>query len=333
GVPARDAGGPRRGGGGSCTRAIGQRGLHRQVPGAGPVTARGRGAGRLKALFFFFVKRSVSCRTFLLIGAKVNRPKGDRPMTNELSAHPSPERLAAFRVGNLSPEELAETERHVADCPSCCQSLKALPDDSLVQCLREAVTTPELAAGGTPVESKGRTGIWLCGPTSPPLRPEPVLPAELADHPRYRVLELLGVGGMGAVYKAEHRLMERTVALKVIGRHLTDKPGVAERFRREVKAAARLDHPNIVRAYDAERAGDFHFLIMECVEGTTLARLVAKRGPLPVAEACECVRQAALGLQHAFEHGMVHRDVKPQNLMVTHQSRDRKGAEDAPLPY
>src|SRR5262249_37638213 len=69
------------------------------------------------------------------------------------------------------------------------------------------------------------------------------------------------------------------------------------------------------------------------VEGTTLARLVAKRGPLPVAEACECVRQAALGLQHAFEHGMVHRDVKPQNLMVTHQSRDRKGAEDAPLPY
>ncbi len=121
---------------------------------------------------------------------------------------------------------------------------------------------------------------------------------------------------MGAVYKAEHRLMERTVALKIINRELTDRSAVVERFRREVKAAARLDHPNIVRAYDAEQAGDTHFLVMECVEGTTLARLVAERGPLTVAEACDCIRQAALGLQHAFEHGMVHRDVKPQNLML-----------------
>jgi WD40 repeat protein/serine/threonine protein kinase len=238
-------------------------------------------------------------------------------MNDRLATHPSLERLAAFRVGDLSAEELTETERHVADCPSCCQSLQALPDDSLVQRLREAVTTPELGNGATPAESPNRNDAPVSGPAPLAPRPEPVLPTELADHPRYRVLELVGVGGMGAVYKAEHRLMERPVALKVIARHLMDKPGVVERFRREVKAAARLDHPNIVRAYDAERAGDLHFLIMECVEGTTLARLVAERGPLPVAEACEYVRQAALGLQHAFEHGMVHRDVKPQNLMRT----------------
>ena len=142
-------------------------------------------------------------------------------------------------------------------------------------------------------------------------------PKELADHPRYRVLGLLGAGGMGAVYKAEHRLMERPVALKVIRRGLTDDPAAAERFRREVKAAARLSHPHIVRAYDAEQAGDLHFLVMEFVEGTDLARLVAGQGPLPVARACEYARQAALGLQHAFEHGMVHRDIKPQNLMLT----------------
>src|SRR5262249_36762668 len=147
--------------------------------------------------------------------------------------------------------------------------------------------------------------------------PEAAVPPELADHPRYRVVGLLGSGGMGVVFKAEHLVMERPVALKVISRGLIDRPAVMERFRREVKAAARLSHPNIVTAHDAEQAGDTHFLVMEFVEGTTLARLVNERGLLPVAEACDYVRQAALGLQHAFEHGMVHRDIKPHNLMVT----------------
>jgi WD40 repeat protein len=122
---------------------------------------------------------------------------------------------------------------------------------------------------------------------------------------------------MGAVFKAEHRLMERTVALKVISKSLVEKLAAVERFRREVKAAAKLSHPNIVTAYDAEQAGDAHFLVMEHVEGVSLAQLVEKRGPLPVVQACHFVRQAALGLQHAHEAGMVHRDLKPQNLMVT----------------
>ena len=147
--------------------------------------------------------------------------------------------------------------------------------------------------------------------------PVPCPPAVLVGHPRYRVLELLGVGGMGAVFKAEHLLMERTVALKVINRQLIDHPGAVERFRREVKAAAKLTHPNIVTAYDAEQAGDVHFLVMEYVEGASLARLVDAQGPLPPARACDYVRQAALGLQHAFERGMVHRDIKPHNLMLT----------------
>jgi WD40 repeat protein len=113
--------------------------------------------------------------------------------------------------------------------------------------------------------------------------------------------------------------MERPVALKVIKKALTDDPGVVERFRREVKAAARLSHPNIVHAYDAEQAGDTHFLVMEYVEGTDLGKRVKERGPLPVREACDYVRQAALGLEHARERGLVHRDVKPQNLMLTPQ--------------
>src|SRR5205085_450846 len=121
----------------------------------------------------------------------------------------------------------------------------------------------------------------------------------LRGHPRYRVLELLGAGGMGAVHKAEHRLMERPVALKVIKPNLVDRPGLVQRFEREVKAAARLAHPNIVTAYDAENVGDTHFLVMEFVPGVSLDRLVQQRGPLPVAEACDYVRQAALGLEHA----------------------------------
>src|SRR5205807_965772 len=111
--------------------------------------------------------------------------------------------------------------------------------------------------------------------------------------------------------------MERPVALKLISHSLTSNRAMVERFRREVKTAGQLKHPNIVMAYDAEQAGESHFLVMEYVEGTSLARLVADQGPLPVRQACDYARQAALGLQHAHERGMVHRDIKPQNLMRT----------------
>jgi serine/threonine protein kinase len=141
------------------------------------------------------------------------------------------------------------------------------------------------------------------------------VPEALARHERYRVVRLLGEGGMGSVYEAEQLVMQRRVALKVIHRAYTANPAAVERFRREVRVAARLAHPNIVTAYDAETAGDSHFLVMEYVEGVSLARLVRERGPLPVAEACAYVRQAALGLQHAHERGLVHRDVKPDNLI------------------
>src|SRR5262249_53577158 len=143
------------------------------------------------------------------------------------------------------------------------------------------------------------------------------VPPELAEHPRYHILELLGSGGMGAVYKAEHRLMERPVALKVISPDLMKRPGLVVRFRREVKAAARFSHPHIVTAYDADQAGAAHFLVMEFVQGISLAQHIEQRGPLAVEEACDSIRQAAQGLQFADEHGMVHRDIKPHNLMLT----------------
>lgn len=173
-------------------------------------------------------------------------------------------------------------------------------------------------------ESQAGQSLHEAGTTAgPPVsQSDPVsMPPSLASHPRYRLLELLGAGGMGAVYKAEHRRMERQVALKVMSPHLMDRPEMVERFHREVKAAALLTHPNIVTAYDADQAGDAHFLIMEFVEGVNLAEKVQREGPLPIAPACAYIRQAALGLQHAFERGMVHRDVKPHNLMLTPSGR------------
>ena len=122
---------------------------------------------------------------------------------------------------------------------------------------------------------------------------------------------------MGAVYRAEHALMDRLVALKVIAPRLLEQPGAADRFRQEVRAAARLHHPNIVAAFDAEHVGPVTVLAMEYVEGRTLADVLHARGPLPAAEACDHARQAALGLAHAHALGMVHRDVKPANLMLT----------------
>jgi serine/threonine protein kinase len=133
----------------------------------------------------------------------------------------------------------------------------------------------------------------------------------------YVLLERLGEGGMGQVFKARNWKLGRVVALKVIRREFLTDPEVVQRFRREIRAVAQLGHPNIVLAHDADEVGGTHFLVMEFVEGTDLGRLVERRGPLPVDEACDFARQAALGLQHACERGLVHRDIKPSNLLLT----------------
>jgi serine/threonine protein kinase len=132
----------------------------------------------------------------------------------------------------------------------------------------------------------------------------------------YEILEELGRGGMGVVYKARRRSDARLAAIKVIRTERLSHPEAIRRFRREAQAAARLSHPNIVVVYESDQDGDTHFLVMEYVPGVTLQRLVEESGPLAVALACDFVRQAALGLQHAAEQGLVHRDVKPANLMA-----------------
>jgi WD40 repeat protein/serine/threonine protein kinase len=133
----------------------------------------------------------------------------------------------------------------------------------------------------------------------------------------YRILDSLGEGGMGQVFKAHHQLMKRVVALKVIRKEKLANPETVRRFYAEVSAAAQLAHPNIVLAFDAGEVGSVHYFAMEYVEGFDLARLVKQSGPPPVWQACDFIRQAALGLQHAHECGLIHRDIKPANLLVT----------------
>jgi serine/threonine protein kinase/formylglycine-generating enzyme required for sulfatase activity len=143
-------------------------------------------------------------------------------------------------------------------------------------------------------------------------------PPELVNHTDYGIVRELGVGGMGVVYLAHNRLLARDEVLKVIGQHIVEQPGVLDRFLREIRAVARLRHPNVVSAYSAFRCGTSLVFAMEYVEGLDLRRMVKAKGPLPIGRACYFVHQAALGLQHAHEEGMVHRDIKPANLMLSH---------------
>jgi eukaryotic-like serine/threonine-protein kinase len=135
--------------------------------------------------------------------------------------------------------------------------------------------------------------------------------------PGYKILEVLGRGGMATVYKARQLGTKRLVAVKVIDRSLAGDEEIVARFRQEQALGGRLRHPNLIAVYEAGRAAGRPYLVMEVVEGGNLDELLGRSGPLEVAEACEVIRQAALGLQHLHEHGLVHRDVKPSNLMLT----------------
>ncbi len=132
----------------------------------------------------------------------------------------------------------------------------------------------------------------------------------------YTILDKLGQGGMGMVLKAEHKRLKRLVAIKVMSPSAVKTPDALKRFHREVEAAAKLRHPNVVATDDADEAKGTHFLVMEYVEGSDLSALVKRKGPLPVAQAVQCIVQAARGLEFAHQQGVVHRDIKPANLLM-----------------
>lgn len=137
---------------------------------------------------------------------------------------------------------------------------------------------------------------------------------------KYKLLERVGVGGMGQVFLCEHMFMKRRVAVKVLPPAKADQPAALGRFYREARAAGALEHPHIVRTHDIDQDGNLHYIVMEYVDGSNLLDIVKKFGPLDIRRAVSYVRQVALGLDFAFRSGLIHRDIKPGNVLV-----DRRG--------
>lgn len=143
----------------------------------------------------------------------------------------------------------------------------------------------------------------------------------------YVLLEPIGVGGMGEVFQARQKRLNRTVAVKLLRPDLVNaNPGAVKRFRREAHAVAKLSHPNVVQIIDFDQDEGTYFIVMEHVNGPNLEQLVQDVGPLPVPLACDYVRQAALGLQHVQAAGLIHRDVKPSNLLIAHPEAAKAAA-------
>jgi serine/threonine protein kinase len=232
-------------------------------------------------------------------------------VTNLQEDHPRWEDLVAFDLGRLSNEQWAAIAAHVTHCDTCSSLLDTAPRDGFVALLHAsaALTTVDygLATPASGAATPAQARVTASGE----------VPAALAAHPRYRILGPLGSGGMGAVFKAEHILMARVVALKVLHPGLLAQPAAADRFCQEVRTLARLAHPNIVTAFDAERVEDVLFLVMEYVEGESLDRVLQRCGQLPAVLVSDWMRQVALGLQFACAQGVIHRDLKAANLLLT----------------
>jgi serine/threonine-protein kinase len=133
---------------------------------------------------------------------------------------------------------------------------------------------------------------------------------------RYIIVDRLGSGSMGRVYKAHHQMMDRYVAIKIIAPEIVTNEKVIARFQREMRLVGRLDHPNVIRAFDADQINKVLYIVMEYVPGVSLAQRL-RRGPIPPVEVAEYAAQASLGLAHAHTQGIVHRDIKPSNLLLT----------------
>jgi serine/threonine protein kinase len=242
-----------------------------------------------------------------------------------MSGQPCParEELHAFHVGTLVDDRSEALIEHISTCPGCQATLETLgtAGDALLERLRSPAPCdpyeeePDCQEAVATIQAMAETTLTVAA--RPPV-PAPATPSRLGE---YEVLEKLGEGGMGAVYKARHTRLDRMAALKVLPKERTVSPDAVARFEREMKAVGRLSHANIVQAHDARDIEGTTVLVMEYVEGKDLSLLVQEAGALPIADACELLRQAALGLQYAHEHGLVHRDIKPSNLMLTHEGR------------
>ena len=246
-------------------------------------------------------------------------------MQARATTHPPDRLLRDFGNGKLEGDVAATIAAHLDECPDCLNKVAGISSDGFLEAFRRARPGDSYAATSletNPESDRAADRLALPKTTSADVAPlhEESVPLELVDHPDYEILRVLGSDGTGMVLLARNRIVGRSEVLKVIRSDTLDTPGRFDRFLREIRAVALLQHPNIVAAYSAFRVGGSLVLAMEHVEGLNLARLVKARGPLPLAHACNFIYQAATGLQHAHQKGLVHRDIKPGNLMLCHEA-------------
>ena len=224
--------------------------------------------------------------------------------------------LQAYQYGTVEAGLLKAVESHLSVCTNCLERLQTvgIADDPLLLALRRQQTMPPQPLD--PLLAAAVSRVLFRHPEALPASQPVALAIGTMLH-EYRLLERLGSGGMGTVYRALHVRLDKEVALKVIQPSRVRDFGMRERFGREMKAIGKLRHPHIVLATDAGEAQGVLYLVMELEQGADLAKYVRQQGQLSVAEACAYAQQAAMGLQYAHEAGLVHRDIKPSNLFRT----------------
>ncbi|MCB9937173.1 MAG: protein kinase [Planctomycetaceae bacterium] len=235
---------------------------------------------------------------------------------------PPPDALDRWASGNLADDEADAIAEHLDTCTDCENTIADSGVAGLLSCVSEPAT-------GTRFDQEMQCEAFVSALQNLTSQSRSAHSAWL-DHDHwvgrrirdYQLLRRLGQGAMGAVYEARHIRLNKNVAMKLLTEKLGDNPTAATRFQREMQAVGLFEHPNVVQALDAGEANGVSFLVMELIEGIDLAELTAGCSRLDIADACEITRQVAVGLQYAHSQGLVHRDVKPSNLMLT---RDANG--------
>lgn len=238
---------------------------------------------------------------------------------------PTRAELSAFSAGRVSSQAQSLLAAHLATCPSCLAALDDLDseNDPIVQLMAQAVREPVPWRTGCHVEGM-RKGLDAALGLVHDVGDDPGENGEsepsIEDQPKtigqYEVLEEIGRGGMGVVYKARHHRLQKIVALKLLLRSRAEKPDSVSRFEQEMQSVGRLNHPHIVRATDAGEADGHYYLVMELIQGESLAYHLKRGTRYSTEDACRLVCQVAHGLHHAHERGVIHRDLKPSNILL-----------------